>query len=55
MNDKEKLEAIKKEIGLVYDDLELFTEEDKKYREGIDQTLKKEWNVLYHIREILEK
>ena len=53
--DKEKLEAIKKEIGLVYDDLELFTEEDKKYREGIDQTLKKEWNVLYHIREILEK
>ena len=51
MNDKEKLEAIEKEISLVYDDLELFEEEDKKYREG----LKTEWKVLYRIGEIIEK
>ena len=49
--DMEKLEAIEKEISLVYDDLELFEEEDKKYREG----LKTEWKVLYRIGEIIEK
>ena len=51
--DKEKIEAIEKEIGLINDELEVFEEdeEDKKFLEG----LKTEWKVLYHIREILEK
>ena len=43
MNDKEKLEAIKKEISLI--DL----------TEKLKDTMKKEWKALYHIREILEK
>jgi len=41
---QEKLEAIEKEIGLI--DL---TEKIP------EQKMKKEWKVLYHIREILEK
>ena len=43
VNDKEKLEAIEKEIGLI--DL---TEKIP------EQKMKKEWRVLYHIREILD-
>ena len=42
-DDREKFEAIKKEISLID-----FTE---KYQ----STMKKEWKILYHIREILEK
>ena len=44
MNDKEKLEAIEKEIGLI--DFVWDSE-----TEG----LKLEWKVLHHIRDILEK
>ena len=50
MNDDKKLEAIEKEIGLIYDDLERCEKEGKEFLEE----MKTEWKVLYHIREILE-
>ena len=51
MNDKEKLGAISIEIGVVDDHLDRFENEGIEFLE----TLKEEWKVLYHIREILEK
>ena len=51
MNDKEKLGAISIEIGIVDDHLDRFEKEGIEFLE----TLKEEWKVLYHIREILEK
>ena len=47
---EEKLKAIEKEIGLIYDDLERCEKEGKEFLEE----MKTEWKVLYHIREILE-
>ena len=50
MNDDKKLEAIEKEIDLIYDDLERCEKEGKEFLEE----MKTEWKVLYNIREILE-
>ena len=51
MNDEEKLGAISIEIGIVDDRLDSFEKEGIEFLES----LKEEWKVLYHIREILEK
>ena len=51
LTDKEKLGAISIEIGIVDDRLDRFEKEGIEFLES----LKEEWKVLYHIREILEK
>ena len=55
MNDKEKIEAIEKEISLVYDDLESFKKEPDYKGQKFIEIMKEEWKVLYHIHEILKK